>query len=184
MEPGQTHVIGRAEVVFPQLPTPPRDAESRAAAIVALPLRKGMTQRCAGVTHQHRREHPCDLPIPRFGVAHANAVAVEKVHVQKPRNFVREEQAGPLLLHVAAATPGVVSMRYSGRECVIGSTKRIGIAVEPGLKFVPTLVIAGEGVQIVELRDTRPRDADHATTHILRGVSELAHRSEHTRRMA
>jgi hypothetical protein len=184
MGPGQTHVVGRAEVVFPHLPTPAPGDGCRAAAVVALPLRKGMTQRCAGVTHQHWRDHPCDLPIPRFGVARANAVAVEKVHVQKPRNFGREEQAGPLLLHVSAATPGVVLMTYSGWECAIGSTKRLGIAVEQALKLVKTLLIAGEGVQIVELRDTRPGDADQPATYILRGVSELARRSEHTRRMA
>jgi hypothetical protein len=181
MGPGQTQVIGSVKVVFLRLPMPAPGDGSRAAAVVALPLRKGMTQCCAGVTHQHGRDHPCDLPIPGFGVAPAILAALKKVQVQKPRNFAGEEQAGPSLLHMSAATPGVVSMTYIGRDCAIGSTNRVGIAVEQAPKLVMTLGIAGGGVQIVELRDVCLSDT---ATRIVRGVSELAHRSGHTRRMA
>jgi hypothetical protein len=184
MEPGQTQVIGSVKVVFPGLPKPAPGDVSRAAAVVALPLRKGMTQRCACVAHKHGWDHSCHLPILRFGVARAILAALEKVQVHKPRNFAREEQAGPSLLHMSAATPGMVSMTYIGRECAIGSTPRVGIAVEQAPKLVITLDIAGGGVQIVELHDMCPSNTDQRATHILRGVSNLVHRSEHTRRMA
>jgi hypothetical protein len=102
------------------------------------------------------------------------AAAAEEVATQKKRNLFRQEEAGPLLQAVSAATPGEGAATYLGGQPTVGAEQDVGIPVEQAAQKVPPRVNVADRIQPIQLLDAGAGGADEPAAHVVRGVLQLA----------